>query len=504
MSMSQVGSGLPRLLAERYELAEQLASGSLTSVWRGHDRVLGRDVIVKVLHPELAADPSLRSRFHQEAVNAARLTHPNIVALYDTGEQEGVNYIVMELVEGPTLRDVLSANGPLPPSRAARLACEVIYALEYAHQAGVVHRNLKPANILLGSDGSVKVGDFSIAGAATEEDGGHTGELIAAGGYLAPELANGQEPDGRADVYGLGACLFEMLTGRPPSGNPGQGTGVLSPRAIRAGVPRELDAVVQRAMASDPSDRYPNAQAMASALARSAAYDHAGPTQLVAAAPPPVTTQIPEPAQADGFLRHEGRWLGWTLVLVGLVAALVVVGLTLNRSGVFPIKRQTQDTHSSSSSQPQVTAVKLADAQSFDPNGDDGKENDPDAGKAIDGDPSTSWKTQHYNNARFGSLKPGVGLVVDAGSAEQAKELDLQLLYPGASLEVYGATDAPPSDLAGWQDHKLGDASNADRSVKISLSGNDSYRYYLVWFTELPPAPDGKFQEGIAEAGLRS
>src|SRR6266498_3291145 len=241
MSMSQVGSGLPRLLAERYELVEQLASGSMTSVWRGHDRVLGRDVVVKVLHPDLAADAGLRGSFHQEAINAARLTHPNIVALYDTGEQEGVNYIVMELVDGPTLRDVVSANGPLPAARAARLACEVIYALEYAHQAGVVHRNLKPANILLSRDGSVKVADFSIAGAVSEEDSGHSGELMATSCYLAPELADGHEPDGRTDVYGLGACLFEMLTGRPPPAP--RGTGPLSPRAIRAGVPRELDAV---------------------------------------------------------------------------------------------------------------------------------------------------------------------------------------------------------------------------------------------------------------------
>src|SRR6266542_2762437 len=184
MSMSQVGSGLPRLLAQRYELVEQLASGSMTSVWRGHDRVLGRDVVVKVLHPELAADPRLRSRFHQEAVNAARLTHPNIVALYDTGEQEGVNYIVMELVDGPTLRDVLNSQGPLPPAKAARLASEVVHALEYAHQAGVIHRNLKPANILFCDDGSVKVADFSIAKAATGDDPGGTGELLAAGGYI--------------------------------------------------------------------------------------------------------------------------------------------------------------------------------------------------------------------------------------------------------------------------------------------------------------------------------
>jgi len=506
MSMSQVGSGLPRLLAQRYELVEQLASGSMTSVWRGHDRVLGRDVVVKVLHPELAADPRLRSRFHQEAVNAARLTHPNIVALYDTGEQEGVNYIVMELVDGPTLREVLSANGPLPPAHAARLACEVIYALEYAHQAGVVHRNLKPANILLSGDGSVKVADFSIAKAAAEEDSVHihTGELLSPSGYLAPELADGHEPDGRADVYGLGACLFEMLTGRPPTGSRGPGTApALSPRAIRAGVPRELDSVVQRAMASSPSDRYPNAQALASALARSAANDHAGPAPLAVLPPPPAPTEL---VPAPGFLRHEGRWLGWTLLLVGLVAAMVVVGLTLNRSGVItlPGSHQSSGPKTPDSSQPQRTAVRIASAQAFDPFGNPPAENDGDAARAVDGDASTVWKTEHYKSALFGGLKTGVGLVLDVGSPKQAGELDLRLLYGGANVEVYGAAETPPSSLDGWTANKLGDKSGAGQNVKVSLSGNDSYRYYLIWFTQLPPAPDGNFQDGIAEASLKS
>jgi serine/threonine protein kinase len=502
MSMSQVGSGLPRLLAERYELVEQLASGSMTSVWRGHDRVLGRDVVVKVLHPELAADPSLRHRFHQEAVNAARLTHPNIVALYDTGEQEGVNYIVMELVDGPTLREVLRSNGPLPPSHAARLACEVIYALEYAHQAGVVHRNLKPANILLSGDGSVKVADFSIARAAADDDYGHSGELQSAGGYLAPELAEGHEPDGRADVYGLGACLFEMLTGRPPTGSRGPGTApALSPRAIRAGVPRELDAVVQRAMASSPGDRYPSAQAMASALARSAANDHGNPAPLVAPPPPP-TELVPAP----GFLRHEGHWLGWTLLLVSLVAALVVVGLTLNGSGVItlPGTHQSNSPKSPESSQPQLAAIRIASAQAYDPFGKPPEENDGDAGKAVDTNASTVWKTEHYRSAQFGGLKTGVGLVLDVGSPQQASELDLRLLYGGANVEVYGAADSLPSSFDGWASSKLGDKSKAGQSAKVSLSGNDSYRYYLIWFTQLPPAPDGDFQDGIAEASLKS
>ncbi|HSO53103.1 MAG TPA: protein kinase, partial [Actinomycetes bacterium] len=195
--MSQVGSGLPRLLAERYELSEQIASGGMTSVWRGHDRVLGRDVVVKVLHPELAADPSFRTRFHEEAVNAARLTHPNIVALYDTGEQGDIAYIVMELVNGPTLGEALGRHGPLPPSRAARLSMEVSAALDYAHQAGVCHGSLKPGNILLADDGTVKVADFSIARAATEDDPGRTGEVLGVDGYLAPEVVRGDDADGR-------------------------------------------------------------------------------------------------------------------------------------------------------------------------------------------------------------------------------------------------------------------------------------------------------------------
>jgi eukaryotic-like serine/threonine-protein kinase len=348
----------------------------------------------------------------------------------------------------------------------------------------------------------VKVADFSIARAATDEDSGHSGELLAAGGYLAPELADGHEPDGRADVYGVGACLFEMLTGREPTGARGGGTGPLSPRAIRAGVPRELDAVVLRAMASNPSDRYPNARAMASALARSAASDHTGPATLVTVPQPPPPTEL---VAAPGFLRHEGRWLGWTLVLVGLVAALVVVGLTLNRSGVInlPGTHQSGGQRSTASSQPQSAAISITAANAFDPFAD-GNENNGDAGNAIDGNSSTDWKTQHYKSAEFGGLKQGLGLVLDAGDPKRAKELNLQLLYPGSDIEVYGAAAEAPSDFEGWAANKLGDTNDARQSVELSLSGSGSYRYYLIWFTKLPPASDGGYQQGVAEASLKS
>jgi serine/threonine-protein kinase len=506
MSMSQVGSGLPRLLAERYELVEQLASGSMTSVWRGHDRVLGRDVVVKVLHPDLAADANLRGSFHQEAVNAARLTHPNIVALYDTGEQQGVNYIVMELVDGPTLRDVLGAHGPLPPAQAARLATEVGHALEYAHQAGVVHRNLKPANILLCDDGSVKVADFSIAKVAGDDDPGRTGELLAASGYLAPEAADGADPDGRADVYGLGACLFEMLTGRPPMTRMGSrgDTGPLSPRAIRAGVPRELDAVVLKAMMLDPRDRYPSASAMGSDLARVASWDGDRAPLLVERplAPPPPGEP---PQQTPSFLRHEGRWLGWTLVVVGLVAVLVVLGVSLNSQGVINLPgthQAPESTTPQTTSQP-AAPLQLAGVQAYDPFGNPPKENDNDAGKAVDHDPQTAWKTEHYNTPDFGRLKQGLGMVLDLGSPQQARQLELQLLNGGSSIEVYGS-DAVPSSFDEWTAHRLASLPDAQRNQTVDLTGDGSYQYYLIWFTRLAAAQDHGYQDGIAEASLRS
>jgi eukaryotic-like serine/threonine-protein kinase len=498
MSMSQVGSGLPRLLAERYELAEQLASGGMTSVWRGHDRVLGRDVVVKVLHPELAADEDFRVRFHEEAVNAARLTHPNIVALYDTGEQGGIAYIVMELVHGSTLREALARNGPLPPAQAAWLATEVTAALGYAHQTGVCHGSLKPGNILLADDGTVKVADFSIARAATDDDPGRTGEILGADGYLAPEVVHGGVADGRADVYGLGACLYEMLTGRPPAADP---AATVPPRALRAGVPRELDTVVQKAMAVDPNERFQSPEAMASALARSAATAGAVPTGggLVEPLEAPPRSEGPP---ARGFLRHEGRWLGWTLALVVLVGVLAVA-LTLASDTIGDLfggdgSPGPADSTGTTTGQ---TAVRVVQATPFDPPPGDGQESDDEAANAIDRDPATAWKTEGYKQPNLGGLKPGVGLVLDLGEPQPTRQLTVTLSAPGATMAVYGSDDRPPS-LDGWTE--LGGSQTATgQRVSFDLGGQP-HRYLLVWFTSLPRDDDGKFRGGIAAVTLRS
>jgi hypothetical protein len=504
MSMSQVGSGLPRLLAERYELSEQLASGGMTSVWRGHDRVLGRDVVVKVLHPELAADERFRARFHEEAVNAARLTHPNIVALYDTGEQGGVAYIVMEMVHGPALGQVLARHGPLPPARAARLASEVGDALDYAHQTGVCHGSLKPSNILLADDGTVKVADFSIARAAADEDPGRTGEILGPDGFLAPEVVRGEQADGRADVYGLGACLYAMLTGRPPGVDPAT---TIPPRSLRAGVPRDLDAIVRQAMAPDPDDRFQTVQEMAAALYRSAAAADGPPAgELVGMGAERTTRRDLPAAPRGGFLRNEGRWLGWTLALVVLAGALVVIGVTLAGDDLARLlgRDEAPGTTAAPSTTAGSTAVRIAEAHSFDPlsSDTDKQENERQALLAIDRDRNTAWRTEGYNSPNLGGLKSGVGLLLDLGSARRASRLNLTLTGGGADLTVYAANGDLPATVPpqGWQ--QVDSKRDAGQQVTVDLP-EDAHQYYLVWFTSLP-SDGGKYRGGIADARVTS
>jgi len=456
-----------------------------------------------VLHPELAADERFRARFHEEAVNAARLTHPNIVALYDTGEQGGVAYIVMELVGGPALGRVLARHGPLPPARAARLASEVCGALDYAHQTGVCHGSLKPSNILLADDGTVKVADFSIARAAADEDPSRTGEILGPDGFLAPEVVRGEQADWRADVYGLGACLYAMLTGRPPGLDPAT---TIPPRSLRAGVPRDLDAIVRQAMAPDPDDRFQTVQAVAAALARSASAADGPPAGDLVGVPAEPPTLRGEPPPDRGF-GHEGRWLGWTLALIGLVAVLVVVGVTVAGDqlagllglGRDPSTQTTEPTETTGGS----TAIRISRAQPYDPPRGDGTENDETADNAIDRRPDTSWTTEGYKSASFGQLKDGVGLVLDLGSARRVRELDLSLTTAGADFTLYAAVadDAiPPSIENGWQE--VGSKQGAAEDVTVELSG-DAHRYYLVWFTNLP-SDGARFRAGIREASFKS
>src|SRR5919198_212937 len=274
----------PRLLSNRYELGETLGYGGMSEAHRGKDVRLGRDVAVKVLRADLARDPQFQERFRREAQNAAALNHPAIVAVYDTGETRTsygpLPYIVMEYVDGRTLRDIVKTEGPLPGQRAMEIMADVCAALDFSHRHGIVHRDVKPANVMITRNGAVKVMDFGIARAVHDGQAAmtQTAAVIGTAQYLSPEQARGEAVDARSDVYAAGCVLFELLVGHPPF----VGDSPVSvayqhvredPRApseINPEISPDVDAVVLKALAKNPANRYQSAGEMRADLLRAA------------------------------------------------------------------------------------------------------------------------------------------------------------------------------------------------------------------------------------------
>jgi beta-lactam-binding protein with PASTA domain/predicted Ser/Thr protein kinase len=271
----------PRLLGSRYEIGETLGYGGMAEVHRGRDVRLGREVAVKVLRADLARDPSFQARFRREAQAAASLNHPAIVAVYDTGEEDVYGnqpYIVMEYVEGRTLRDVLKIEGRLMPRRAMEIVADVCAALDFSHRNGIIHRDVKPGNVMITRTGAVKVMDFGIARAVADNAATvtQTAAVIGTAQYLSPEQARGENVDARSDVYSTGVLLFELITGSPPfTGDSPVAVAYQHvrenpppPSTLNPDVPPELDAIVLKAMAKNPANRYQSAGEMRADLIR--------------------------------------------------------------------------------------------------------------------------------------------------------------------------------------------------------------------------------------------
>src|ERR1700712_5264525 len=272
----------PEILSDRYEVGEILGFGGMSEVHLAKDTRLHRDVAVKVLRADLARDPSFYLRFRREAQNAAALNHPAIVAVYDTGEAETpagpLPYIVMEYVDGVTLRDIVHGDGPIPPPQAPEIIPPTCPAPTFSHQHGIIHRDVKPANIMISKAGAVKVMDFGIARALADAGNSvtQTSAVIGTAQYLSPEQARGETVDSRSDVYSLGCVLYEILTGEPPFvGDTPVAVAYqhvredpIPPSERHAGISPELDAVVLKALAKNPDNRYQTAAEMRADLIR--------------------------------------------------------------------------------------------------------------------------------------------------------------------------------------------------------------------------------------------
>ena len=262
------------MLGGRYRLVELLGQGGMATVYRATDTQLGRDVAVKLLRPEYLRDPDFSSRFRFEARSAASLSHPNIVGVHDYGEDPDGPFIVMELVDGEDLASILRANGALPPRQAARIASAVGRALAAAHAKGIVHRDVKPGNVVIGRDGQVKVTDFGIARAVAESALTLPGTALGSVHYFSPEQAQGEATTASGDIFSLGIVLFEMLTGqRPWEGDSAAAVAIArlsgptpDPRTVRPSVPEGLAAIVHRALALEPANRWSSAASFADAL----------------------------------------------------------------------------------------------------------------------------------------------------------------------------------------------------------------------------------------------
>ena len=491
-------------VAGRYLLETKISQGGMATVWRARDDVLARPVAIKILHPHLSEDHEFLQRFRREALAAARLSHPNIVSIYDTGTEpsagEGepdLQFIVMEHCGGGTLADLVGPSMAAPAERVTSIGIAICDALAYAHRQDIVHRDVKPANVLVADDGLLKVADFGIAKAAfVKGDITTTGSILGTVTYISPEQAAGREPDRRSDLYGLGIVLYELLVGRPPFTAETQIATAMKHlkepppplRSIRAGVPRPLEAVIMKALEKDPDRRFASAEDMRAALESTT-----GRTSGTIAMP------LPAPRAARGEGGQEGvrapassgdaRWIvKVVLAVAAVVAAAFLVSSLADTTDDAPDDPARADRGGEGGG---ARSIQVADVSDFDPYGGDG-EHPEDAPLAADGDASTSWTTQTYSADLATLGKPGVGLTFDLGEETAVSAVAISG-SAGMDLEVR-AGDSCSGDETGFQ--KV--ASERGTGERSALSFEEtSARCWLVWITRL--STDGEGRASIAE-----
>jgi eukaryotic-like serine/threonine-protein kinase len=479
-------------LSERYVLEAEIARGGMGTVWRARDEVLARPIAVKILHPHLGSDQAFLERFRREALAAARLSHPNIISIYDTGSENGTdgverNYIVMEYCGGGTL-ETMAAAGPLDPHEVAGIGSTICEALAYAHRHGIVHRDIKPGNVLITEDGTVKVADFGIAKAAfVTGDITTTGAILGTVTYLSPEQARGEEPDARSDIYALGVVLYELVAGRPPFAEESQIATAMKhirddpppPRSQRAGIPRALEAVILRALAKDPERRFQSAGDMGRALQTGG-----GATAVIR--PPPAEPVPARPSRSVG----SGIDIRWLWPLAGIAIVVIVLLVALPRIIGEPSGGSDRDGSGGAGGSRPPGSIGVESVTDFDPYGTGG-EHPEEAPLAADNDTATEWTTENYSDPLATQGKPGVGLVFDLGDSVAVTALEID-----ARLGTYQVMAADESGSSESDFESVASGPGIDGSDEVELDDGARGRYWLIWIEELP---DGTGSASIAE-----
>jgi serine/threonine-protein kinase len=495
MSSTPVGM----LLSGRYRLDSRIAQGGMSTVYKAFDTVLERQVAVKVMHREIASDSDQLERFRREARSVAQLNHPHIVTVIDAGQDDDpahpMPYIVFEHVDGETLKERIRRIGPLPIPEALAYAIEINRGLGCAHDRHIVHRDVKPQNVLLDPEGRAKITDFGIARTLTEEGLTADGRVLGTTDYVSPEQALGHKVTPQSDIYSLGVVLYEMLTGEVPFR--GETPVAVAMKHVREEIPdvqsrrahvsAALASVIERATAKDLKRRYPDAASLEADLEDVLAIEAARSGEATGEATAVLRTL---PGSARRRLPFRVRQRGWVLVGLGLLAAvLVAAGLLAAADNAH----RGTGVAAGVAATPALTPVPLSEhsANAYNPFGTT-PEHPESVGFAVDGDRSTVWTTQHYLGGNLG--KPGVGLYLDAAPGVVGKAIEIQTPTAGFNADVYVASQTPKAPSGGSQDlTSLGwkgpvasvTGVRDGQRVRLDTAGQ-RFRYYLLWITKLP------------------
>jgi serine/threonine-protein kinase len=500
------------VLSGRYRLEAKLGSGGMSTVYLARDTTLDRPVAVKVMHREMSEQADQLERFRQEARAVAKISHPNVVAVIDAGEDGGYPYIVFEYVEGETLKARINRVGALDVQEALAYAIEVARGLTVAHARRMVHRDIKPQNVLIDAEGRAKLTDFGISRQLEKEGMTATGRVLGTTDYVAPEQAMGHGADQRSDIYSLGVVLFEMLTGHVPFQADSQ-VGVAMKhvneelpdvQGDRPEISAATALVVERATAKDPSKRYADIGEMIDDLSTALEVEAARAGSTTGEA----TTVLEAVPPAKRKLSRRATW-SWVAILAAImIAAAVLLATQLIGSGnVGNGGHQGGGGNGGGGEKTTEHAVSIDSATDYDPEGD-GEEDPETVELAVDGNPTgTAWETEHYDTDTFAGTKegpnPGVGLYVTTEAAVTPNKMKIITPTPGWDAQIYAAASGPPEGIEEWGE-AIGEVKNAAKEEEVQLHLGQAAKYFLIWFTKASPASDqeGRFQVEISDVKL--